>query len=922
MRRFLPGLFILLIFLPGCIRDGRAKSARALLDWVGQQEYSVWQNVKLDGGLGRGPGQLACHHDGFTLGNRHIFAAIGTDPKDLTAISLLWGERKSIRAAGGPLTISGPQAEPRGPWGVPPCPKQTSKRIRHTSIIVTQCCDPAPLASVTVVDLAPFEPELNTLMQAIVVKNESEKAVRSTSVALNFDGGWTFRKNNRNTIAFQNGDLILFCDRKLQAFLPDQPKRAVRRGQTTPCTVRVDLGLLRPKESKLVVFYLIPTDQAHRKRHLAEVKRASRQPLRLIERTKEGWLKWWNEAPIACEDRQIADLIDSILCMIKCHEGFEAIHTGSLKYRHDRAYVRDNYWVQRALLEAGRKEEAKKNLDFFFKMWKKNGICSYYDITQGIGHGYGYQRVELPHYLVLMVRDAERLAGVDPKPYYPMIRDCLKYAAVPKSGFQPMNGDETWLLACSPNELDFMLDNSWLLVASAEYGADLAQRLGKADDAQQWGRMAHRAGQALNKFLSRDTGRLAFTRSADGTLDETLASGPLCRGVVLGIKPDKLAPAIKKGLTDSWASLAYSEGIRAHARTTILDGGTPGYFLYAAAEMNAPFASELMDRLREFCSSTGNVWELHDIYDPQWGGEKRRLWDSAVVMMGLVHFLSKRSQSSEVTSQSTGSQGSQSAWLKKVDDFLGHEAAKIVIVHDGAYAHAAEIAANLVRQKQWWVPIVPLSKASPILAGSRNCIVISKQMPEGPVIFRGRNYLVVRRGSATQIWVKNGGHVYNDTQGLITDLINWSSVRCTKPQPFPGANESIAQKFGQTPNDWLSWSIKMGGKSARFKLNLPKKAGPVSVPGIPEVKISASLAKNLVAWSVAAQAKPAEVAVVLPPGYWVVNSRDYGWDRVADPVEEWHQPDGSKQLIFRLHPSLDRPKSVTLKLAKLIPPPT
>ena len=52
---------------------------------------------------------------------------------------------------------------------------------------------------------------------------------------------------------------------------------------------------------------------------------------------------------------------------------------------------------------------------------------------------------------------------------------------------------------------------------------------------------------------------------------------------------------------------------------------------------------ELAKRVLRFASATGCVWELHDIYDPAWAGEKRRLWDSAVVLMGMTHALLRRS---------------------------------------------------------------------------------------------------------------------------------------------------------------------------------------------------------------------------------------------------------------------------------------
>ncbi len=55
--------------------------------------------------------------------------------------------------------------------------------------------------------------------------------------------------------------------------------------------------------------------------------------------------------------------------------------------------------------------------------------------------------------------------------------------------------------------------------------------------------------------------------------------------------------------------------------------------------MDARFRRALLARVLRFASATGNVWEYHDLQDPAWGGEKRRLWDSAVLLLGMTHTL-------------------------------------------------------------------------------------------------------------------------------------------------------------------------------------------------------------------------------------------------------------------------------------------
>ena len=408
-----------------------------------------------------------------------------------------------------------------------------------------------------------------------------------------------------------------------------------RGGRGQAVSLVISLPRLAGKQSVSAALFLA---SARDNKELVEIQGHLEDPLGLLARTAAAWRTWRERAKAPPADGQVGDLIDGILCLMKSHVGFDGLHTGSLRYPHDRAWIRDNYWVARAFLEAGYVEEAKVNLDAFLRFWQKSGVCSYYDYRTDRGTHYGYDRVELAHYLVLMVRDAERLGGIDPKPYYPMVKGALEYAKAPLNGLQPMNGDETWLLTTPVNELDYLLDNSWLLIASAEYGADLAKRMGDAPNAESWGRLARRAREAVEeKLFDPRLGYFGMSVSADERRDMRPCAGVLARGILLGVYPPT-DPRMRKGLERAWQCLQGPEGIRSTPDSSLLDGGTPGYFLWAASEAGLPLAGEVAPGLLRLCATTGNVWEMHSIYDPKFSGEKRRLWDSAVVAAGLLGF--------------------------------------------------------------------------------------------------------------------------------------------------------------------------------------------------------------------------------------------------------------------------------------------
>ncbi len=406
-------------------------------------------------------------------------------------------------------------------------------------------------------------------------------------------------------------------------------------------SLQVAIGRLGPGERGSAAVLITASKDAKRLEAGIGRARASLDKLpALLDDTKAHWEKWVQKTPLVTGDERTDDLLDSLLCLVRSHIGTEAVHTGSLRYPHNRAWVRDSYWVQRALLDLGRDDEAKLNLDFFHRAWKTSGLASWYEIPSGKSQAYGYGAVELPHYLVLMVKDAEMAGAVSGLDYWDLVQGCLDKAEVPDNGLQPMNGDETWLLASPVRELDDLIDNSWLLIASAEYGAKLAERAGDRRRAAQYGSLAYRARLALTKFEpgTGDPPWYAIGRGGDGSLDFSLCPEVFARGMILGVLPasDRY---LRAGLLASWDRLQFDRGLRSHSRSATISGGTPGYALSAAAEADLPFTQELVKRTLKFASATGNVWEFHDMEDPDWGGEKRRLWDSAVLLSGMVHAL-------------------------------------------------------------------------------------------------------------------------------------------------------------------------------------------------------------------------------------------------------------------------------------------
>ncbi len=905
--------------LSGCA--GRApvgrEDAEQLATWLANQQYSTYQTFKHT----RQEPTYPPSPDGLTLGSPNVFAAIGCQPDDLTAIDVFWCDRRTHRPLAKPLTmhiaVSGPGAprsEARQPSPLAAFPELKLRRVRHTAIAVSE--GSRDDLTVTCVDFAPMAQEHNFLVRWLLVENTS---AATRVVRMLFDitalGEWSAVDPN----CCQMGDsFAVVSDGELEI-------RQERLG--------LRLGRLGPGQRASAALLLVGTsDPARLPSNIAAARSAMADLHALLQETKDDWESWCLSRPLRTRNEHIDDLLDSLLCLVRTHIGPEAVHTGSLRYPHNRAWVRDSYWVQRALLELGRKEEAMLSLDFFHRAWREAGIASYYEIASRSSSAYGYHGVELPHYLVLMVRDAEQMGGAQGPGYWDMVQGCLDAAAVPPNGLQPMNGDETWLLAAPVRELDCLLDNSWLLAASAEYGAELAARVGDSERAALYQSMSSRARKAIDEFMPR-TGEaewLATGRGADGSLDCSLCPGVLARGAILGVLPTT-DPHLLPGLITAWHALAYDRGIRTHPRSTTVSGATPGYVLWAAADCpGCAFIEELAQRMVEFSSATGCIWEFHDIYDPSWGGEKRRLWDSAVVLVGLVHALFEIQQSDggpQFVPKGPLPAELATEWYGTLvleppfdgDDLLARSGPALVLHGDSA-AHASRIAQELTRQCNRLMGIARYDGKPP---AEQSAIIVSRARPPAGWVQALRGYWVREWDGPPQLWVQNKGHVFVDTDPVLTDLLLYIPPKREAPLPFPDANYDLAARFSHLTNGKADVAVRSPSGQVTGQLELPEGemtlragAGEITVRARPDREHAGIL--DLGVGASGPRPEAAELTVTLPAGWWLVYARDMAgrWDRVRNPVGEARLPDGRTRLSYHFSAGED-PVHLSFDLARL-----
>jgi hypothetical protein len=329
--------------------------------------------------------------------------------------------------------------------------------------------------------------------------------------------------------------------------------------------------------------------------------------------------------------------------------------------------------------------------------------------------------------------------------------------------------------------------------------------------------------------------------------------------------------------------------------------------LYAAADSPAAasqFSRELLGRVLDFASATGAVWEFHDRHDPAWGGEKRRLWDSAVLLMGMahalfdiqhrdrIHFLPRREPAPLIETFADRPEFD-------VEELL-RESGPTLIYEQQSPEHAARIARELLRQRNRLFGVAPYTDEPPL---DQSAIIVSVGDPPGVWLSTPLGYYVRAWGGPPQLWVRNLGDVYGDTDPVLTDLLSYLPPEREQPLPYPDANYDLASRFGDAPSGLARITALGGGRSAERNLDLAGDRVELSL-GDTKLTVEAYAEKpGVLGLSVTAiRPAAAQFSITLPSGWWIIYGRDMKgrWDRVSDPVREERLPDGRTRLNYSL----------------------
>nr|MDO8117543.1 hypothetical protein [Candidatus Sigynarchaeota archaeon] len=217
------------------------------------------------------------------------------------------------------------------------------------------------------------------------------------------------------------------------------------------------------------------------------------------------------------------------------------------------------------------------------------------------------------------------------------------------NGLFPLNSDETWIWCCDVQETGAVLDNSILTIAALTGITRWMASLLDERTTERANSLLETCVDALiTKMIVPGKNLLAVAREDNGLLDESAITNPICRPFIMNIVeslPLVLQHAAMKSLVSCWNNCKTQVAengiiIRSHSATAAMTGNSLGFALAALGHVNARAAGDtLLSGIMTFVNCTGSVNEIHDIFDPSWGTERRRLWDSASILQGIYQYI-------------------------------------------------------------------------------------------------------------------------------------------------------------------------------------------------------------------------------------------------------------------------------------------
>lgn len=496
-------------------------------------------------------------------------------------------------------------------------PKQRIWLARGTAVVVTQ--EKNDQIELYTVNFAP--PGLQAIMRVLIVKNISAAALKNVSVVCKLYGD----KEETQNEMLQKRD-----DRLLSTGALDEKAYVENGGVVIP------FGDVAPGGEKTAVHYLILTRSDEDKTKTLSALKKER--LTLLSKTKAYWDKWLSDAlKIITPDEKVNDFIEGMAVSLKIQQMANGAQVPVVKYA-DRSHDRENVNIARFLLFMGKFEDVKDMILFCYKAAIKNGeIINSQDILTDVAHlppepdwetmpldniNAHYHAAERPSWTILQFywyyKHTDDAALI--KKVYPYLRRNLAGQEITDEGLLPFHGDDMgqiifpMYVSKAPLEKMVSADSSFAFVAAAEGMREMAERLGKKDDAVLFKNLADKVRNAAEKhyWLTGENNYVPALMKDSGDAVKQLFAD-------IGLKPVwtgyvKYGDEIhaKKNLLSHINVLLRTDGTLKMAQNTpVYFGQVPGLFLYNLSYFDHPHAEKAFNAIDFIADPAGQFAEAH-----------------------------------------------------------------------------------------------------------------------------------------------------------------------------------------------------------------------------------------------------------------------------------------------------------------------
>ncbi|MFQ6096162.1 MAG: hypothetical protein ACE5O2_00415 [Armatimonadota bacterium] len=549
-----------------------------------------------------------------------------------------------------------------------PLNAQRVRRVRRSGIVRTACG--GQRCVLYTIDFVP--PDVDAIVRIIGVKNISERPIRAEAV-VSFGGLPLDRPGRRPILCrgrirvlagvvggearWRKGDWYPGADG-----LRDESQVTAAGGRLS-----IPFGTIQPADSRAKVHYLaIGADEEEARESAAEVEK---RRIALLDATHEWW-RHWNEGTVSvsCGEHRVGDVIDAQKHIIRTQQA--EVGGYSPMYRYTFCWARDSNGPVRYMLRAGKFEEVRRYLDFYYRACAtRKAISMNHPLDLALAEptprvnwrDVQVERAEAPSLLVLQHYWYWRYsADVGPiKRHWAYLERCLEGQQVSADGRLPFHGDETYrfpgyevfhLTQKTPRDYVFLdlysADSAYEYVAAAAGLAEMARAMGDTQSARKWEKEAARLRAATERwYWMPDDRRYAAAMSTFSGERypypfACIDMSPLWVGYAAADDPKARTSALRSisylwredGTLDTTPGFGYGVGM------------TPGMLLWNLAAIDHPDADKALDGVLAAFSPSGGVAEMltpeNKPAERYWGKTRVRPWEGGINAEAILYYLS------------------------------------------------------------------------------------------------------------------------------------------------------------------------------------------------------------------------------------------------------------------------------------------